>query len=298
MVRKVALCLFVACSACLAPGRTAEPTHANGLVRAAEAVRPVEAVVPVRPPYRLVLRSRSAVVTPERIKDGQTAGGYIEVVQQEADQIVIVLRGAVAAGAEQYKGGSAAEHFDLNQDFEVVATRAAVRPPRLTVSGMLIGSLQSTQRNGGNAEQGPACAEVNSGGQPLMHFCIKPHAITTGQKLFVNDRDGCDMLVAPGPFCLHASYDIRADQPWQHCHSLGAMVGAIFDPDPAFRARWSPVTTPTRGVPNRDFGFTITLHVEEERLPPGVTAGSEQLPPPKKAEQLPPPAAHKEGERR
>ena len=76
-------------------------------------------------PYEFVLRSRSAVVTPERTRDAQTGGGFIQVLQIEPNLLLIVMRGTVAAGAgmagsgHHHKDGMAAMQFELNQDFEV-----------------------------------------------------------------------------------------------------------------------------------------------------------------------------------
>ena len=49
-------------------------------------------------------------------------------------------RHAVAAGTG-HKDGSAAMQFTLHQDFEIVPTRAALRPPRLVLAGWVIGAL-------------------------------------------------------------------------------------------------------------------------------------------------------------
>ncbi len=242
------------------------------------------------PPYQIVLRSRSGEVVPQRANDGRTGGGYIEVVQRSPDTVIVLMRGAVVAGAEQGPGGNAAMRFLLDQDFEIVATRGGLRPPRLTLAGLLVGTLMSTGKVPGNAQQGPACAAVNAAGQPLLQFCLKPHAVGGGEHLFVNDRMGpLEAPAAPGPYCLHQEFELSAVQPGD-CfhHTLGSGAAADFDPDPRLEARFNYLLRPFRGVPHQDFGFSVVLRVVEE--PPPPADGGEVLPPPRpgKAKALPP----------
>lgn len=263
MVRKSMVRLWVACAACLAPLFGAGPAGAQA------------------PPYQIVLRSRTGEVVPQRAHDGRTGGGYIEVVQRSPDTVVVLMRGAVVAGAEQGPGGNAAMKFVLDQDFEVVATHGGLRPPRLTMAGLLVGTLMSTGKTPGNAAQGPACAAVNLAGQPLVQFCLKPHAVGGGEHLFVNDRVGpMEAPAAPGPYCLHQVFELSAVQPGD-CfhHTLGSAAAAVFDPDPRLEARWNNLLRPFRGVPHQDFGFSVILRVEEE--PPARADGGEVLPVPR-----------------
>jgi hypothetical protein len=273
VVRKAAL-VFLAVGVCLSPLRAAEPEPA---------------AMAAIPPYQIILRSRAGEVVPERYKDAATGGGYIEVVQREPDEVRVLMRGAVVAGREQYHGGSAAMHFVLNQDFEIVPTRAGLRPPRLLIVGQVIGTLQSKVKGGGTAEQGPACAAVNMAGVPVVKFCTKPHSVSAGQKLFVNDREGpFERVVVPGAYCLNQTFELSANQPEEHCGHMGAAAGAVYDPDPALASRWSDVLRPFRGVPHRDFGFGVVIRVVEDVPPPGAKVeevpAQETLPPPRPAE--------------
>jgi hypothetical protein len=224
--------------------------------------------------YESILRSRSGAVTPERTRDAQTAGGFIQVLQIEPNQVLVLMRGAVAAGTpitgSCQKGASASRQFDLNQDFEIVPTRGNLRPPRLFLSAWLIGSLVSSQEEkGGSASQAPACATILSGGQSLLNVCIKPHSVAGSQNLLVNDRVGpLEMTVAPGGFCLQQTFAINASQPKYHCHSGAA--AAEFDPDPRLDSRWNDVLKPFRAAPHQDFGFRIILQVVEEPPPSGI----------------------------
>jgi hypothetical protein len=258
MVPTFAFRLCCACAACLAFPFAAR----QAIVQAA--------------PYEFILRSRSASVTPVRTKDAQTGGGFIQVLQVEPNLMLVLMRGTVAAGvgmagSGHHRDGLAALQFDLNQDFEVVPTRAGLRPPRLILSAWLIGALLSSQApdEGGTASQSPACAVIKSGDQPLLNLCIKPHGVGGGQNLLVNDRMGpMEMTIAPGGYCLHQTLEICASQPKTFCHSGAA--AAEFDPDPRMDSRWNDVLRPFRAVPHRDFGFRIILQVVEEPTAAGV----------------------------
>jgi hypothetical protein len=270
MFNRFAFRLFAACAACLA---------LQGVVGQA---------VAAEPPYQIVLRSRSGVVAPERNKNAQTGGGYIQVIQVDPSEVLVLMRGAVVAGAglagSGHKGGTASMQLELDQDFEVVPTKADLRPPRMIVSAWLIGTLGSSQDGpGGTAEHSPACAVIKSEDQPLFNVCIKPHSVAGGQNLLVNDRVGpMEMTIAPACYHLHQTLAINALQPKVICHS-GAAAAADFDPDPRLDSRWNEVLKPFRASPHRDFGFRIIFQVVEEPKTPGILL-PETLPRPTPAE--------------
>ncbi|HEY7154277.1 MAG TPA: hypothetical protein VH575_10005 [Gemmataceae bacterium] len=259
MFNRFAFRLFSACAACAACLAWQEA--------AGQAVA-------VEPPYQIILRSRNGVVTPERNKNGQTGGGYIQVIQVEPNQVLVLMRGAAAAGSglagSGHKGGSAAMQLELHQDFDVVPTRTDLRPPRMIVSAWLIGTLGSSQdQPGGTAGHSPACAVIKSEDQPLFNVCIKPHSVADGQNLLVNDRVGpMEMTIAPGGYHLHQTFAINAFQPKICCHSGSA--AADFDPDPRLDSRWTEVLKPFRAAPHRDFGFRVIFQVVEEPKTPGI----------------------------
>jgi hypothetical protein len=216
------------------------------------------------PPYRIVVRARSAEAAPEANRDGQTSGGYIEVVHRAPDTVVILMQGAVVAGAEQHRAGTAALRFALDQELEIVATRPGLRPPQLALAGQVIGTLQA---KGGSAEQGPACAAVMAAGQPLLAVNLKPHAVAGEQNLFVNDREVVpEVVVLPGAYCVHQTFQLSASAPPPAKCVLPYTVpaaSAVFDPDPRLEGPWIQALRAFRNVPRRDFGFSILVHVSE-----------------------------------
>jgi len=236
------------------------------------------------PPYAIILRSRDGVVTPERTKHAETGGGFIQVTQISPNVVMFLMRGAVVAGVDH--AGNAAMQFKLSQDLEIVATQPNLRPPRLIATAWLIGSLDSTLKHGGTAEQAKACATLRALGDPMIDMCIKEHSVSGGENLLVNERVGpLEAVVVPGPYCLMQTFAINAAQPKACCCTGSA--AAHFDPDPRLDARWNEVLKPFRAVPHQNFGFRVILRVVED-VPP-VEAPSpprENLPAP---ENLPPP---------
>ena len=275
MFGKSAVPILVACVLCLG----------IGFIDQAEAQ-------PEQPPYVILLRSRDGVVTPERTKHAETGGGFIQVTQISLDKVLFVQRGAVAAGDDH--PGRAAMQFALNQDLDIQATRAGLRPPRLVVTAWVIGSLHSSLRNGGTAEHSPACVVLRSGGNPLVNLCIKPHGVGGGENVFVNERAGpVEVVVAPGPFCLTQTFALNAVQ--ERTYHSGA-VSAHFDPDPRLDTHWYEVLKPFRAVPHKDFGFRVILRVVEDPepddpsiLPPPKPDDPSRLPPPRPVDQGAPP---------
>src|SRR5262249_51103226 len=190
--------------------------------------------------YVFLLRSRDAVVTPERTKHAETGGGFIQVTQITPNVVMFLMRGAAAAGVDH--GGNAAMQFKLEQDLEIMASRAGLRPPRLVAAASLIGSLDSTLKNGGTAEQAPACATLRSIAlpEPIVSMCIKPHSVGCSENLLVNERVGpMEAVVAPGPYHLSQTFAINVAQE-KACYLTGS-AAANFDPAPRLEGKWTDV---------------------------------------------------------
>jgi hypothetical protein len=293
MIHRFAYRLLAVCAACL----LSLSVTGVALAQAPPAQAPAAAANPPPPPppqpaYRIILRSRNAVVTPEYDKEGQTGGGFIQVTQLEPNVVLFLMRGATAAG--MHCKGRAAMQFELTQHFEIVPTRAGVCPPRLSMTDWLIGTLQSSNRGGGTADQAAACATVESDSHTLLELCVQPHGVTCGQKLLVNDREG--PVEVPAPPCLytlHQTFALSAFQPHTLCPAAAV---ADFDPEAKLDAHWDQVLKPFRAVPHKDFGFRVILRVVEDKPPPGVVLGPAALPPaPLSPEPLPPPTPTENG---
>src|SRR5690242_2419259 len=184
-------------------GKTATVLIAAGVVTVASGIFAL-AQGSAEPPYVFLLRTREAVVTPERTRHAETGGGFIQVTQISPNVVLFLMRGATAAGEDHT--GRAAMQFKLEQDLEILATRSGLRPPRLVAAAWLIGSLQSSLKHGGTAEQGPAYATLHAPTcpEPVVNLVMKPHAVGAGENLLVNERVGpIEALVTPGP--LHLS---------------------------------------------------------------------------------------------
>lgn len=225
---------------------------------------------PAAPAYQILLRSRIAEATPHRTRDAQTGGGSIEVDQPEANTIVITLAGAAGA-ASQCHQSAAGMSFCLEQDVEVIANRAGVRPPRIGLVGRVLGTLQVTEpgwcsRSCGTAEQGPATACLSMGETNLLSICVRPTCVACGQESSINFRDGpVDAAAGVGLYRLCASFRFGVTQGKGCFHRQYAI--ADFDPAPQFDAAWADGLKPFRAIPRRDFGFRIVLRVIEDFVP-------------------------------
>ena len=284
MVRAYPVLLFLICTACLSyvtsSCRAADPAPPE---TPAPAKAPALVAVPA-PPYVILLRSRRAAVTPERSKNSQTGGGFIQVTQVEPNAVMFLMRGAVATRAD-HKDGSATMQFDLKQDFEIVPVRTGIRPPQITLSAWVIGALNTTEPEGGTAEQAPGCAAIASAEGPLLKVCVKPHAVSGRQNMLVNDRCGpLEAPVVPGGYTLHQNFALNASQPKLACRP--GFACADFDPDPKLDAGWNFVLRPFRAVPHRDFGFHVLLRVVGVVAPPSIPAPHDQLLPPPTPEKI------------
>jgi hypothetical protein len=268
MAGKSVIGALIACALCLCAG-----------------LPPARGQAPAEPPYVILLRSRSAVVTPERTKHAETGGGFIQVTQILPNVVVFLMRGAVVAGVDH--AGNAAMQFKLSQDLEIVATQPNLRRPRIIATSWLIGSLDSSLKHGGMAEQAPACATLRSVGDPIIDMCIKPHSVGGGENLLVNERVGpLEAVAVPGPYCLTQTFAINANQPKACCCTGSA--AAHFDPDPRLDARWNEVLKPFRAVPHQNFGYRVILRVVED-IPPAEAQSPpqpESLPPPQPVPQV------------
>lgn len=219
------------------------------------------------PAYQIVLRSRHAEVTPTRTKDAQTGGGSIVVEQPEPNTIVITMGGAAVAGSDCH-GEAAALDFNLEQDLDIIPTRAGVRPPRVGMVGRLVGTLQVTDpgkcgKSCGSAEEGPAVACLALGGTHLLSVSIKPSSVACGQELSINHRHGpVEAQAAAGSYCLSGSFHLGVSQGRGVWNRQAAV--ADFDPAPQLDGFWADALKPFRAVPRKEFGFRIVVRVVED----------------------------------
>jgi hypothetical protein len=226
---------------------------------------------PAGPAYQIVLRSRTAETTPRRTRDAQTGGGAIVVEQPELNTIVVTMGGSAVAGSD-FHGSAAEMAFTLEQDLEIVPTRTGVRPPRIGMVGRVVGTLQVTDpgkcccKPCGSAEQGPAVAFLAFGETSVLSLNVKPAAVTCGQELAINHREGpVESPAVVGCYRLAATFHLGVNQGKGLCNRQAAV--ADFDPAPQLDAFWADALKPFRAVPRRDFGFKIVVRVIEDTVP-------------------------------
>lgn len=247
-----------------------------GITLACSAAAAVAADPAPPPPYHILLRSRRAETTPNRSKEAQTGGRSIAVEQPDSNTVIVTMGGAAVAGSDCH-GSSAGIDFHLEQDLEIVATRAGARPPRIGLVGRVVGTLQVTEplkagciscsgkgnKGCGSAEQGPATACLSLGDTNLLSINVQSAAAACGQESAINFRDGpVESTSSVGCYKLTGSFRIAASQNkgiWHRQFSV-----ADFDPAPQLDAFWADALKPFRAIPRSDFGFKIALRVIED----------------------------------
>jgi hypothetical protein len=253
------LLLLAALAAALCPAvtRAADPPPAPGA-----------------PAYQIVLRSRHAEAVPTRTRDAQTGSGAIVVEQPEPNTIVVTMGGSAVVGSDCH-GSSAGIAFNLEQDFDVIPTRAGVRPPRVGMVGRVVGTLNVTDpgtccgkccKPCGSADQGPATACLSVNGTGLLSVNLEPSGVACGQESSINHRDGpVESVAAVGSYRLTGSFRIGVAQGKGVFNRQYAV--ADFDPAPQFDTVWADALRPFRAVPRKDFGFKVVVRVVEDAAP-------------------------------
>jgi hypothetical protein len=214
------------------------------------------------PGASISLRSRQGTATPMRQGFTHTGGGNIDVAQPSADTLVVTMTGVAVAGPHPCKTSTASLHFDLSQSFEVSFDKPEVKKAKLTMECRVIGLLRS-HAGGGSASIGPAHAAVSCGSAPVLDLGLPPRAVTGGENLSINDREGpVAVPVLPGQYALHQVFDVTACHPssWKLCKA----ASAEFAPDPALDPLWISYWEPFHGAAKKDFGVQVTIKVVPE----------------------------------
>jgi hypothetical protein len=222
---------------------------------------------PAGPAYQIVQRSRNAEVTPNRTRDAQTGGGSIVVEQPEPNTLVVTMAGSAVAGSACHASAAGID-FNLEQEFDILPTRAGVRPPRIGMVGRVVGTLQVTDpgkcgKACGSAEQGPATACLGLDGTNLLSIDVQPSSVACGQESAINHRHGpVETKAVAGSYILTGSFHIDVSQGKGVWNRQAAV--ADFDPAPQLDGSWSDALKPFRAVPRKEFGFKVVVRVVEE----------------------------------
>jgi hypothetical protein len=138
--------------------------------------------------------------------------------------------------------------------------------------GRVVGTLQVTDpckclkgicKPCGNAEQGPATANLSIGDTSVLSLNVQPSAASCGQALSINFREGpIETAAVVGSYRLNGAFRIGVSQSKGVFNRQAAV--ADFDPAPQLDAFWPDVLKLFRAVPRRDFGYKLILRVVEE----------------------------------
>ena len=111
--------------------------------------------------------------------------------------------------------------------------------------GRVVGTLQVTDpgkcgKACGTADQGQAVASLVCGETSLLSVCVKPSAVSCGQELSINNRDGpVESVAAAGSYHLTGTFRIGVTQGKGVFNRQAAV--ADFDPAPQLDAFWADV---------------------------------------------------------
>jgi hypothetical protein len=214
---------------------------------------------PSSPPVTIALGSRHGHVTPIRQGFTHTGGGNIDVAQPAPDTLVVTMSGVAVAGAHPCKDSVAGQDFELEQSIEIAADKPQGKAFKLTLEARVVGLLRSHRKGGGMAEES-GVATLVSGANVLATVSAPAHAVSAGENLSINDREGpTSAAIAPGKYTLHQTFHITA----RHAHTLVPCkaASAEFAPDPALDPLWISFWEPFHGANKKDFGFQVTIKV-------------------------------------
>jgi hypothetical protein len=214
-------------------------------------------------PVTITLGPRHGHVTPVRQGFTHTGGGNIDVAQPSPDTITVTMSGVAVAGGHPCKASVATLEFELDQSFEIVFEKPAVKKAKLTVEGRVIGLLRSHCKGGGSAEHRPGCVTVASGSAQVLTLCVPPHSVAGGESLSLNCREGpISVPVTAGKYTLHQTFSVSAAHP--RSVKLCKAASAEFAPDPALDPLWISYWEPFHGAAKKDFGLQITIKVSAD----------------------------------
>lgn len=150
-----------------APEPVPEPGPAPASQPPASVHPPVPSPTPT-PPFAIVLQGRQACVTPRSRGLARAEGGFIDVASAQSNTLTITLTGSTAANSYLGCTGSAAEIFQLVQEFEVRSTDPEVRTVALTLDSSLVGLLRGKLKASACVERAElGIAPIGCDGPPI-----------------------------------------------------------------------------------------------------------------------------------
>jgi hypothetical protein len=214
---------------------------------------------PAGPAATISLASRQSRVTPHRTGFTHTGGGNIDVSQPAGDTLIVTMTGVAVAGGHTFMDSLATQEFTLDQCFDIALDKPGSKDIKLTLEARVIGILRSHRLGGGTAEESGA-ATIASGSTAIATIAVPGHAVSCGDNLSINDREGpLALQVAPGRLTLHQNFNVSVRHPHTLC--LCKAASAEFAPEPALDPLWISYWEPFHGVAKKDFGFQVILKV-------------------------------------
>jgi hypothetical protein len=229
------------------------------VVATAQAPEALPAISVSRPEYSLTLGGRSACVTPSHRGQSRAEGGQIDVTSPNSNALAAVLSGSVAANAYLGCPGSAAERFQLVQEFEITCSDKNIKTAKMSLDSVLAGFVRSKHRSGAGTRLATAKICPVGSSQPVM--------VITHPTLAVEGTDGrhCNQNLPTlevsglplGSYTITAEFVLEA----QAFGIADAHSHADFSPSGSLPSDWVRTRDPFQGVDKKNFGFSFILTV-------------------------------------
>jgi hypothetical protein len=179
--------------------------------------------------------------------------------------LTAVLSGSVAANAYLGCPGSASEHFELVQEFEITCSDKNVKTATMSLDSVLAGFVRSKHHAGAGMRLATASVCPVGSTQPVM---VIAHPTLSAQG---TDGRHCNQHLPAlevsglplGHYALRAELVLDAEA----FGITDAHAHADFSPTAALPAEWVRTRDPFQGIDKKNFGFSLTLTVAADEAP-------------------------------
>jgi hypothetical protein len=216
--------------------------------------------------YSITLAGRSACVTPSHRGQSRAECGRIDTVLSDANALIAVLTGSVAANAYLGYPGSASERFQLIQEFEISCSDKNVTTAAMSLDSVLAGFVRSRHRARTRSRLATATVCPVGSTQPVMVIAHPALAVDGTDGRHCNQH--LETLVASGlplgRYTLTAEFVLEAEA----FGIADAHAHADFSPSGSLPSDWVRMRDPFQGVDKKNFGFSLTLKVTADEVRP------------------------------
>jgi hypothetical protein len=226
-------------------------------------------------PIAITLGTDRKSIAPYKHGDGKYEEGKIDVTAED-NALKAVLTGGVGANVFLGFESSAAQSFQLVQEFEVTSTDTSVSSVTLTLESALVGFVRGKHRASACVKTASATVAPAGGGPCLSiahpALCVSGPCGRCAGPYGVLNKDPLDPVTIPnlplGRYVLTANFFIEAT-------AGGLLDGhstAIFSPEPKELDPWEREHDKFKGEDKEGYGFNLTLTADPTGTPPSLQA--------------------------